>query len=61
MYSLVVASLPGSSVGVWLVYIIVPLMGLQMPSAPSVLSLTPPLGTLCSVKWLGVSIYLCNF
>jgi hypothetical protein len=35
--------------GVWLVDIIVLPMGLQTPSAPSVLSLTPPLGTLCSV------------
>ena len=34
-------------------------MGLQTPSAPSVLSLTPPLGTLCSVQWLAASIHLC--
>jgi hypothetical protein len=34
-------------------------MGLQTPSAPSVLSLTPPLGTPCSVQWLAVSIQLC--
>ncbi|KRX11800.1 hypothetical protein T07_8521 [Trichinella nelsoni] len=27
-------------------------MGLQTPSAPSVLSLTPPLGTPHSVQWL---------
>jgi hypothetical protein len=33
--------------------------GLQTPSAPSVLSLTPPLGTLSSVQWLAVSICLC--
>jgi hypothetical protein len=32
---------------------------LQIPSAPSVLSLTPPLGILCSVQWLTVSIRLC--
>jgi hypothetical protein len=32
---------------------------LQIPSAPSVLSLTPPLGSLCSVQWLAVSICLC--
>jgi hypothetical protein len=31
-------------------------MGLQTPSAPSVISLTPSLGTLCSVQWLAVSI-----
>jgi hypothetical protein len=34
-------------------------MGLQTPSAPRVLSLTPPLGTLCSVQWLAVSNCLC--
>jgi hypothetical protein len=43
--------------GVWLVDIFVLPMGLQTPSAPSVLSLTPPLGaplrTLSSVQWLG--------
>jgi hypothetical protein len=31
--------------------------GLQ--SASSILSLAPPLGTLCSVQWLTVSIHLC--
>ena len=35
--------------GLWLVDIIVLPMGLQTPSVPSVLSLTPPSGTLCSV------------
>ena len=35
---------PGSS-GVWLIDIVVPPMGLQTPSAHSVLSLTPPFGT----------------
>jgi hypothetical protein len=34
-------------------------MGLQTPSAPSILSLPPPLGTLCSVQWLSESIHLC--
>ena len=34
-------------------------MGLQTPSAPWVLSLAPPLGTLCSVQCLAVSIHLC--
>jgi hypothetical protein len=33
-------------------------MGLQTPSAPLVLSLAPPLGTLCSVQWLAESIHL---
>jgi len=34
-------------------------MGLQIPSAPSVFSLTPSLGFLCSVQWLAMSICLC--
>jgi hypothetical protein len=34
-------------------------MGMQTPSAPSVFSLTPALGTLCSVQWLAVSIHIC--
>jgi hypothetical protein len=42
----------------WLVDIVPPPMGLQTPSAPSVLSLTPPLGTPYSVQWLTVSIHL---
>jgi hypothetical protein len=54
VYSLVGGLVPGSSGGYWLVYIVVPPMGLQTPSAPWVLSLTPPLGTLCSVQWLAV-------
>ena len=33
-----------------LVHIVVPPMGLQTPSAPWVLLLAPPLGTLCSVQ-----------
>jgi hypothetical protein len=35
--------------GYWLVHIVVPPIGLQTPSAPSVLSLAPPLGALCSI------------
>jgi hypothetical protein len=42
----------------WLILLFL-LMGLQTSSAPSVLSLTPPLGTPCSVEWLAVSIHLC--
>ena len=34
-------------------------MELQTHSAPSLLSLTPPFGTLCSVQWLAASICLC--
>jgi hypothetical protein len=41
---------------VWLVDIAVFPMGLQTPLAPSVLSLTPPLGTLAkSNDWMGTS------
>ena len=43
---------------VWLVDIIVLPMGLQIPSAASVLS-SLPLGTLAPVQWLAASIHLC--
>jgi hypothetical protein len=43
----------------WLVHIVVPASGLQTPSAPWVLSLTPSLGILCSVQWMSVSIHFC--
>jgi hypothetical protein len=42
----------------WLVHIVLPSMGLQIPSAPWVLSLAPSLGTLCSVQWIAVNICL---
>jgi hypothetical protein len=45
--------------GFWLVYIVVPPAGLQTPSSPSNLSLTPPPRILCSVQWLAGSICLC--
>ena len=45
----------------WLVDVVVLPMGLQTPSDPSVLFLTPSLGTLCSVQWLAASICLCIF
>jgi hypothetical protein len=51
----------GSGGAVWLIDIVVLPMGLWTPSAPSVLSLAPPLGTLCSVQWLAVSIRLCIY
>jgi hypothetical protein len=35
-------------------------MGCRTP-APSVLFITPPLGTSCSVQWLVASIHLCIF
>ena len=47
--------------GYWLVHINVPPMGLQTPSTIWVLSLAPPLGTLCSVQWMTVSIHFCIF
>ena len=43
VYSLVGGLSPGSSGDVLLVDIVVPPMGLQTPSAPSILPLTPPL------------------
>jgi hypothetical protein len=45
--------------GVSLIGIIVLPMGMQTPSAPSVLFLTPPSGSPCSVQWLALSIHLC--
>jgi hypothetical protein len=45
--------------GVWLLDLVVLPMALQTLTAPSVLSLSPPLGTLCSVQRLTVSICLC--
>jgi hypothetical protein len=44
---------------VLLVDIVVLPMELQTPSALSVLPLTPPLGTPCSVWWLAASICIC--
>ena len=45
--------------GGWLVDIVVLPMVFQSPSAPSVLPLTPPLGSLGSVQWLAASIHMC--
>jgi hypothetical protein len=58
VYSLVGGLVPWTSWGNWLVHIVVPPMELQTPLAPWVLSLDPPLGTLCSVQWLTESIHL---
>jgi hypothetical protein len=44
---------------VWLFNILVLPMRLQTPSAPSVLLLTPPLGSPCSVRWLAARICIC--
>jgi hypothetical protein len=38
---------------------VVPPVGLQIPSAPAVLSLTPPFGTPYWVLWFTASIHLC--
>ena len=45
--------------GVWLVDVAILPIGLQTSSAPSVLSLTLPLRSLCSVLWLAASICIC--
>jgi hypothetical protein len=45
--------------GYWLVRIVVPPLGLQVSSAPLVLSLAPPLGTLCSDQCFIESINFC--
>ena len=58
VYSLVGGLVPENSGEYWLVYIVPP-MGLPNLSAPWVLSLAPPLGTLCSIQWLAESIHLC--
>jgi hypothetical protein len=50
---------PWELLGVWLVDIVVLPMGLRTPSAPLVISLSPQLGTPCSVQWLSTSIPLC--
>ena len=50
---------PWEFCGVWFVDIVVFPVGLQTPSAPSVLFLTPPLETLFSVRWLAVRNCLC--
>jgi hypothetical protein len=60
LYSLAGGLVPGCSEGpVWLVDIVVLPMGLQTTLAPLVLSLIPPLESLCSVQWLAASIHLC--
>jgi hypothetical protein len=58
VYSLVGGLVPGNFRGVWLVDIFLP-MGLQTPSAPTALALTPPLESLCSVQCLAVYICVC--
>jgi hypothetical protein len=45
--------------GCWLVHIVVPPRGLQIPSAPWVLSLALSLATLCSFGRMTVNIHFC--
>ena len=60
VYSLVGGLVPGDyGPVVWLVGFFVVLRELQTPTAPSILSLTSPLGNPRSVQWLAVSINLC--
>jgi len=59
LYSLVGGLVPGSSGGIWLVDIVVLPMVLQTPSAPPVFSLTPQLGSPCSVPWLAATLLIC--
>jgi len=58
VYSLVGGLFPGSSGGSGY-FILCSFYGVANPSAPSVLSLSPPLGTPCSGQWLALSIHLC--
>jgi hypothetical protein len=39
--------------------LLLPLMPDKTPSAPLVLLLTPPLGSLCSVQWMAARICIC--
>jgi len=43
----------------WLIGIAVVLMEIQVPSAPSILSLIPPMGTPFSSQWFAATICLC--
>jgi hypothetical protein len=54
VYTLIGGLVPGSwEERVWLIDVVVLPMGLQIPSALPVLSLTPRLGSLCSIQWVG--------
>ena len=59
VYSFVDGLVPGSSGGVWLVYIVFLPMGLQTPSTLLVPSLNPLLGTTHSVQCFTANICLC--
>ena len=47
------------ALGILLVHIVAPPMGLQTPSGPWVFSLAPSLWTLCFDEWMAVSIHFC--
>ena len=47
--------------GFWLGDIVLLPMGLQTPSVPSCLSLTPSLGNQCSIQGLSMSTHVCVF
>jgi len=59
VYSLVSGLIHGNSGGIWLVDIVVLPIVLKTPSAPSVFSLTSPLGSPCSVQWLAATTLIC--
>jgi hypothetical protein len=46
--------------GYWLVHIVVPPIGLQIPLAPWVISLAPPLGAV-RLCWVFVGDFVCLF
>jgi hypothetical protein len=45
---------------VWLVDVVLP-MGLQSPSAPSVIPLALPLGSPGSARWLWLAVSICKY
>jgi hypothetical protein len=59
VFSFIGGLVPGSSGGTGYFILLFLLWGCKTPSAPWVLSLAPPLGTLCSVQWMAVSIHFC--
>ena len=59
VHSFIDGLVPGSSWGTgWLILLFF-LWGLQPPSTPLVLSITPLLGNPCSVQWLSANFLLC--
>ena len=54
VYPIVGGLIPGRFRGIWVADMVLP-MELQTPSATLVLSLSPPLRTLCSVQWFAAA------